>query len=765
MKLHLKNFGLHVQKTFEFPEKGTVLLSGVSGKGKTTIFRAIHFVLTGESKMVTHGETKSAVTLEYFHEGKLIKITRTNRPVRVVLEKDGKMYEDEEAQGEINRIFPSFTIAGYIFQKGLNSFLGMTPMEKLRFLEEIIFTGLNLDEQKERIKAMISSAEQSFLLKKGEYESLQKNFPAVPQNKWDAELLSKQTVEIPQQLKQLAERVETTRLSLERCTRQQEEKKRLERELAGIHIQEVPQQLQNYESLIEEWKKYHQYQSDLKTIADLEQYCSQVNAGLSSTREKLAQLAFRPEFKADLEKEALLLNNQLTQKKRYDDYLLAKQKYQPEREKELLKMKEERETFLTSYRLGREIRKCPSCTKPLRWHQNHLYLAETINYSVEEETKLTQELEGWKKELSILSRDNSNFIRSYSNPIDDPNISSDQIEQFRNRLSELSQLINLEKQREQNFQLLSAQEKAFLEAQKNQVHFEAQIIEKKSKLLVVNEPSLSFQEVQRLQQAYLTNEKTRDKILVENRVREERRLKLIQELNAVQNNVSLEGRETVPSGLENVPSGLETLRNQLASLQEEQRKTQQRQLQLYTEISEYNTYIRDCQKYNSEVERLTQIGVQYAAAERYFTKTKQFRDLFLSAEMTTLSSCIDELNYLLQNYLNIFFEQPLTIEISLFKVNEKSKTVRNQVNLIIGYQGHAIDLNSLSGGEQDRVNLAFTLALADLFNLPLVMFDETLSSLDAQSAENVIEHLPKDRLTLLIAHQVTEGSFDIVMKV
>ena len=121
MKLHLKNFGLHVQKTFEFPEKGTVLLSGVSGKGKTTIFRAIHFVLTGESKMVTHGETKSAVTLEYFHEGKLIKITRTNRPVRVVLEKDGKMYEDEEAQGEINRIFPSFTIAGYIFQKGLNT--------------------------------------------------------------------------------------------------------------------------------------------------------------------------------------------------------------------------------------------------------------------------------------------------------------------------------------------------------------------------------------------------------------------------------------------------------------------------------------------------------------------------------------------------------------------------------------------------------------------------------------------------------------------
>lgn len=751
MKLHLKNFGVHLQRTFEFPDKGTVLLSGVSGKGKTTVFRAIHFALTGESKMVTHGESKSSVILEYPHEGKLIKITRTNRPVRVVLEKDGRIFEDEEAQGEINRIFPSFTIAGYIFQKGLNSFLGMTPMEKLRFLEEIIFTGLNLDEQKERIKAMISAAEQSFLLKKGEYESLQKNFPPIPQNKWDAELLSKQTVEIPQQLKQLAERVETVRLSLERCIRQQEEKKRLERELSSIRIQEVPSQLPNYDSLIEEWKRYHQYHSDLKTIADLEQYCSQVNAGLSSTREKLAQLDFRPELKVELEKEALLLNNQLTQKKRYDDYLLAKQKYQPDREKELIKMKEERETFLTSYRLGREIRKCPSCTKPLRWHQNHLYLAETINYSVEEETKLSQELEGWKKDLLVISRDNSNFIRLYPNPVEDPNISLDQIEKFRSRLSELSQLINLEKQREQNFQLLSTQEKAFLEASKNQVQFEAQIIEKKSKLLAVNEPPLSFQEVQRLQQVYLTNEKTRDKIIVENRVQEERKSKLTQELNAVQNDVSLEG--------------LETLRKELLSLQEEQRKTQQKQLQLCTEISEYNTYIRDCQKYNAEVERLTQIGLQYATTERYFTKTKQFRDLFLSAEMTTLSSCIDELNYLLQNYLNIFFEHPLTIEISLFKVNEKSKTVRNQVNLIVGYQGHAIDLNSLSGGEQDRVNLAFTLALADLFNLPLVMFDETLSSLDAQSAENVIEHLPKDRLTLLIAHQVTEGSFDIVMKV
>ena len=69
----------------------------------------------------------------------------------------------------------------------------------------------------------------------------------------------------------------------------------------------------------------------------------------------------------------------------------------------------------------------------------------------------------------------------------------------------------------------------------------------------------------------------------------------------------------------------------------------------------------------------------------------------------------------------------------------------------------------LSGGELSRIILAYTLALAEMFNTPLIMLDECTSSLDADTSEIVFDAIKENfnnKLIIIIAHQVVKGHFD-----
>ena len=77
------------------------------------------------------------------------------------------------------------------------------------------------------------------------------------------------------------------------------------------------------------------------------------------------------------------------------------------------------------------------------------------------------------------------------------------------------------------------------------------------------------------------------------------------------------------------------------------------------------------------------------------------------------------------------------------------------------------DLNMLSGGELSRVILSYTLALAEMFNTPLLLLDECTSSLDQDLAGTVFDAIRENfngKMTLIIAHQVVTGTFDKVLQ-
>ena len=82
MKIRLENIKCYTDQTFDFGCEGIALLSGQSGKGKSTIVQGIYFALFGVgNKITSFGKTSCKVELEF--DG--IKVVRSKNPSKLLV--------------------------------------------------------------------------------------------------------------------------------------------------------------------------------------------------------------------------------------------------------------------------------------------------------------------------------------------------------------------------------------------------------------------------------------------------------------------------------------------------------------------------------------------------------------------------------------------------------------------------------------------------------------------------------------------------------
>jgi DNA repair exonuclease SbcCD ATPase subunit len=131
--LRVKNFlGLPDREISLQP--GITLLKGPSGSGKSSLFRAILFVLYGERSRAIGS---AIVELEY--EG--WKIIRRKNPGRLqVYSPTNQYFEDAAGQAAIDRLFGSegmYSVSGVIKQKRFNPLLDLSRADRVTKLEEL----------------------------------------------------------------------------------------------------------------------------------------------------------------------------------------------------------------------------------------------------------------------------------------------------------------------------------------------------------------------------------------------------------------------------------------------------------------------------------------------------------------------------------------------------------------------------------------------------------------------------------------------------
>tara|TARA_R110001599_G_scaffold115575_3_gene282433 strand:- start:685 stop:2580 length:1896 start_codon:yes stop_codon:yes gene_type:complete len=136
-------------------------------------------------------------------------------------------------------------------------------------------------------------------------------------------------------------------------------------------------------------------------------------------------------------------------------------------------------------------------------------------------------------------------------------------------------------------------------------------------------------------------------------------------------------------------------------------------------------------------------------------------------ECKQLEDTVNNINTLIETTLPIFFNEPISMTLMLYK--KVKNNLKPCLNLEICHKGCKYDnINSLSGGEGDRISLALLLALNFVSNSPIILLDECVSSLDGDLKESCIEAIKSipNKTVICIDHDDTmEGYYDSIIEV
>ena len=142
-----------------------ILISGTSGIGKTTLLDCIYFAICGgylTNKWSLRHKRKEGYVKLHLHAYNLT-ITRTLNPKSLTVNE----LSGDEAQEFLSANLDGglFKYIGYLRQKSTYSyFISMPPRERMIFIENVIFTDIDLDTTRTVIKESIDKAKADYIL-------------------------------------------------------------------------------------------------------------------------------------------------------------------------------------------------------------------------------------------------------------------------------------------------------------------------------------------------------------------------------------------------------------------------------------------------------------------------------------------------------------------------------------------------------------------------------------------------------------------------
>lgn len=862
MKIKLKNFKVWQEKDVDIEKKGVVLLSGKSGKGKTSILDSVAFCLydTGRN-LKTYGKKNMSVEIDFDD----FTVRRTKSPnLLQYIDKEGIIYENEVAQDIINKQFGEFfEEIGYVSQNSFNSFIFKNPSEKLEFIERSLFKDVNIQGIKEKCKENIKelgdkltgiSSNISYLKQKLETEKLPEEvkFPLkmikgvtieqlienqyvkkkntqiiekkinkqldclnsdiskfdgiinqtniiklkIEQKEKDFSTIEKDFTEIKNKIDEVDEKQIIDKITLyknnkdyiilkqkyEDVCKKYEELKVVEQKEKDEKISEINEKL---------WKNDDNEES---TLEDSENTLSQLN----EYKDCMLKLEDYSERKNSLIKEIVKFDNKYSKLDKLDSQYIKtiKQEYSDDVEK----IKDELEKLadkLRQYKQYLNILRCPHCKKGVRYSNDKLVesdSADNVAITQDDIKELSKLMDKKTTDMASLIKKQSmtekyyeklksieESVEQYSSEYEDIRHSSD----IQEDIESIKSYINTNKQLERELKILKtkSQSKVLSSYESSMINTKTEMDKLEKNLKISNDESIINEEQYVELSGTLKNFKENTNKYKEIDSKLSRYRKELEELNTeftlfkenktnFIKSMNLEDvEEDEDDNSEHIKTIIENKIKELIKARTDNIEKRQNVETIISNIEKYLAYKKEKDKYNSIETELDNLQDEEDKIREDIKISNTLKDKVIQAESLTISTFIDTLSFHVNMYLERFFkDEPVFVNIQNSKENnsKKSSAIKHGIHITVDIKGNECNVDNLSGGERDRIALAFTLALSEMFSNKILLLDECISSLDHETSSQVINGLRdnyKNNLVVVVAHQVNEGLFDSVLKI
>jgi len=783
MNIALTNFRCWEDRKFTIPDKGICLLSGRSGRGKSTILNSIVYAITGKGKNVTSFQKRSTcVSIEM--DG--VTITRQRGPNRLVVKKDDRQYEDDEAQSIIDSMFGSeFCNTSYIDQENTNSFVFLSPSEKIEFLEKLLLARYNIDNMKERVKESLSSTKSDHVSTDSKIITLSDMLAKMKMVEQEEVLIetikltSQNRAKLYEKIKSNLDITEKNNKSIQTKIKKWEQEKiasaSLNEKINSLKcklsdVSDEMSSLIDKESLVSDLSilekrkvSYQQHKSYVR-FREIEKTYTERTEHNKKERDILLEKLNDLPGKDILQKSIV----QLESIQRIIESLLViedKISSPPDTDK-LSTLVSERELLrnrLNGYQKTvadyQRYYTCPSCQKSLQFHQEKLIMGNKVDNidDLKATVKdLSKKIETLDSEIDKLKAENAVFEKNEK-----------EYNQMFDRLDELLKLptgdvIEQEMVDSVHTDMIDKRTRYEMVAQSvREIDSDRLVIQLKKEMDLLKCDvimDMSDQDVPSEQEYPGLLEKIAStKEMVERVTQFQRKRDMYQK--------SLD--ELSP------PERTEQELDALLSQSREKMETYQ------NKVDQYKLYLQKIEKWEiTERDNTMYQGIQTQITEAECKKVSlmdrmrclvKLRDHIKQAEQQSLMDFIETLNRHASIYIDDFFpDDDITVE--LHTVQEGKTTGKEKVTLhfVVNFRNMTGDLSFLSGGQRDRVNLAFTLAFSELVENRVLLLDECISSLDSETSNVVLDQLKtkyKGKLVIVVSHQANLGFFDHILEV
>ena len=694
MKITLTNFKCWKNNSFDLGEEGITLLSGKSGVGKTSILEAIVFALFGTgTKLQLFGSTSCKVMLQY----KELNIIRTKGPNRLVV---NDIYEDDAAQAIINKRFGDyFDMVGYMQQNSYNSFVLLSPLEKLSFLERFAFTDTDLSIYKSKVKKSIQERHEEFISVISKLEMINnilqtKEKPQKVENCFEKYNLSNLQETLNKKYKKLSKGLETGRelitslekkLYISRTVLDNIEGKNIEKvrlnERINQLVEEVDskflQSLQTKNSFLTKKLNDCQKMKELKTKLDKyqeneERYntlFSQEKIKLTKQQSKIKEY-FGRISKKDIENNISELEEYIPSLKKAISY---KKKIDSSEVKEEIDIHEidtqidELKNKLERCKISQEIYTCPSCNEKLLIDDNQLVLYQKdINVSVSKYNSLEKHLSSKVNERKSFEQHNKEVVRLkekisiWQKEIDDfTNTYDSNLDEDSNELEQ--ELFNMKEE----YEAIKSFEK------------ELKDIENKLRLGNLSTTLISLEKELKTSDKITSDMVDIDLINKEEEIREEillntNKLATIKvkkdELNDSYKRIKAcneylereNGKISEFSSLTDIEEKIQANKTKLLGYE---KKLVDINIKL-EKLGKYLNYKKELKEYNIFVNQREELLVEEKEKRECLSAANTLKNMIQKAESLAISNVINNINEHVQTYIELFFEDnPMSIQL------------------------------------------------------------------------------------------------------